>query len=86
MFWQGFIANVGLRGSANESGDLTRPDVKFAGLGGRFNAEVAQVALAIIDGLVVATHSIMVIDLLSPKSLIKVVDNLLNKSANWRWR
>lgn len=67
----GLVTDIGFSGPTNESGRVSWPDLILDWLSGRFDAKMAQKALALLDGLTMATHSIMVIDVLAPQSVVK---------------
>lgn len=60
------ITNISLFGSANESGWVARPDIVFARVNWRHNTEVFGVAFALLDGLVMTAHGLIVAASLSP--------------------
>ena len=74
------ITNISLPGSPNESGRVARPDIVFARVNGRNNAEVFGLAFTLLDGLVMTAHCLIVAASLSPQTVSNAVDNCWNKS------
>ena len=64
--WHRLITNISLPGSPNESGWVARPDIVFARVNWRHNTEVFGVAFALLDGLVMTAHGLIVAASLSP--------------------
>lgn len=56
----GVIADIGMGMSADKAGHIARPDIRLSQVRWWFHAEVTAVAVAFLEGLIVAAHSRMV--------------------------
>lgn len=56
----GVIAGTGMGVSADKTGHIARPDIRLSQVRWWLHAEVADVAVAFLEGLIVAAHSRMV--------------------------
>lgn len=59
---------------------MARPDIELSLVDRRHDSELLEIALTLLDALAMTAHGVIVAESLSPKSVVNIVDKLLNKS------